>query len=204
MAKNECCGVRLTKNYCYECNTLYETNMTIKGLTSYIVSLSLPTFIYTYFAITDYLDPREYFAFLGAVSLGLIIVVLSLLQAIFEKLFKDNCNLLAMLFGCHQNPDRSIFIKGKKMSICARCVGMLVGTFLFIPVHYFYHFKVYILVLLSVPLILDGMLQYLTTYTSGFIRRISTGIMFSGILTYIVGYIYLLVLLGLIKLTQII
>lgn len=85
---------------------------------------------------------------------------------------------LALAFMCHQRPDRSFFIKGKQMPICARCTGILIGYFLGMTIavitkcRYFYYFFLCLL-----PMIIDGGIQQLFGITSNNIRRLITGIL---------------------------
>ena len=80
-------------------------------------------------------------------------------------------------FNCHQMPERSFFIKGYQFPLCARCTGMLFGyiiALIFIP---FFHFNLWIL-LLCIPLAIDGGIQYITSYESNNLRRFLTGILY--------------------------
>ena len=33
-------------------------------------------------------------------------------------------------WGCHRRPDRSFFLRGRQLHVCARCLGLIVGSFL--------------------------------------------------------------------------
>lgn len=79
---------------------------------------------------------------------------------------------------CHQRPDRSFFIKGKQLPLCARCMGILIGYILGIVIavitgckHHFY----FLLCLL--PMIIDGGIQHLFGIISNNLRRLFTGIL---------------------------
>lgn len=86
---------------------------------------------------------------------------------------------LPVIFGCHCKSERSFFWRGRQFPICARCTGELIGI-LVSPL---------ILVLcgvpdwrlcavLALPLIIDGFAQRLTSYQSGNLRRLVTGMLF--------------------------
>lgn len=100
----------------------------------------------------------------------------------YNKLSK----FLRILFMCHCRADRSFFYKGKQFPICARCTGELIGMIVAIPIA----FKikdlnwVYI-ILLSLPLILDGFIQLFTKYESNNFKRVVTGFLFGVALIFI-------------------
>lgn len=107
------------------------------------------------------------------------------MQALSTKLGK----FLQIFFGCHARPDRSFFFRGKQFPICARCTGELMGMIAGIPISIFYGCpRFHIVLLLMIPLIFDGFLQKLTSYESGNIRRLVTGILFG--IAFIFAFIY--------------
>ena len=86
---------------------------------------------------------------------------------------------------CHQMPDRSFFFKGYQFPLCARCTGIAIGhinAFILAP---FYTFRYWIAVFM-VPLIIDGSLQYITTYKSNNMKRLISGILYGFSFTSIV------------------
>lgn len=98
---------------------------------------------------------------------------------------------LRIFFGCHARPDRSFYFRGKQFPICARCTGELVGMILCIPTLIFWGCPSFgIVLLLMIPLIFDGFLQRLTSYESGNIRRLITGILFGIALIYAFVYFH--------------
>lgn len=98
---------------------------------------------------------------------------------------------LRLFFGCHARPDRSFYFRGKQFPICARCTGELVGMILCIPTLIFWGCPSFgIVLLLMVPLIVDGSIQKLTTYESGNIRRLITGILFGMALIFTFVYFH--------------
>lgn len=98
---------------------------------------------------------------------------------------------LRILFGCHARPDRSFFYKGKQFPICARCTGELVGIFLGILLAFLIEIPSFpVVLLLMLPMVFDGFLQLLTSYESGNIRRLITGILFGIAFVYLLIYFH--------------
>ncbi len=98
-----------------------------------------------------------------------------------SKLYK----FLGIFFYCHRRADRSFFYKGKQFPICARCTGELVGMILGIILAIFaveISFK--LVLILLVPMLIDGGIQYIFKIESNNIRRLISGILFG------VGFIY--------------
>lgn len=92
---------------------------------------------------------------------------------------------IPIFFGCHQKPERSLFIKGKQLPICARCTGELIGILIaVIGFAWIKNIPIIILVLMMIPMIADGITQALTKYESNNTKRLITGILFGiGIVT---------------------
>lgn len=87
--------------------------------------------------------------------------------------------LFSKYWGCHQLPERSYFFHGYQLPVCARCEGMIIGEiaaviFLLLGCN----MKIHYCLLLLVPMIFDGTLQYKTSYFSTNIKRLLTGVMF--------------------------
>jgi uncharacterized membrane protein len=38
---------------------------------------------------------------------------------------------MALYWHCHQLPERSFFVRGRQVPMCARCTGMVIGVMLF-------------------------------------------------------------------------
>lgn len=110
-----------------------------------------------------------------------------------QVLHFQECKLgkfLRIFFGCHARPDRSFYFRGKQFPICARCTGELVGMLAGIPIAIFWGCPSFeIVLLMMVPLVFDGFLQRLTSYESGNIRRLLTGILFG--IAFIFAFLYL-------------
>lgn len=93
----------------------------------------------------------------------------------------------AIAFMCHQIPERSFFIKGKQLPLCARCTGIFVGYILGIILACVVGYRKLLLIsLLIIPMLIDGGIQLIFKKESNNIRRFVTGIL-GGI-----GIIYLL------------
>lgn len=97
---------------------------------------------------------------------------------------------LAIAFMCHRRPDRSFFINGKQMPLCARCTGILVGYFVGIFVACVMRCRGYgYFTLLLLPMIVDGTVQQFTAYESNNILRLITGILGGvGIIHLFIAY----------------
>ena len=80
---------------------------------------------------------------------------------------------------CHCRADRSFFYKGKQFPICARCTGEFIGMIVCIPIAFkIKNLNWLYIILLSLPLIVDGFIQLFTNYESNNFRRIITGFLF--------------------------
>lgn len=92
-------------------------------------------------------------------------------------------NVLNALFACHRMPERSFFFRNVQFPICARCTGILVGYILgLIYALIFGELSVFIIIVLFLPLIIDGGFQYLGKWVSTNNRRFITGIL-AGVAT---------------------
>lgn len=86
---------------------------------------------------------------------------------------------LRIFFGCHARPDRSFYYKGKQFPICARCTGELVGMIAAVFIAVFVgRIPVFWCIILTIPILIDGIIQLKTKYESNNIKRLITGIMF--------------------------
>lgn len=93
------------------------------------------------------------------------------------------------MFHCHRLPERSLYFRGKPLPICARCTGIIVGYVLaLIMLVLGYKINLLHVVLLMIPLVVDGFLQAAGVWESTNTRRLITGSM-AG-----VAMIYFLVL----------
>lgn len=85
---------------------------------------------------------------------------------------------LPIIFGCHGRPDRSFYYNSKKFPICARCTGELIGIFLGIILFKFIELSLLLNFLFLIPLVVDGLIQLLTSYESNNTKRFLTGTLF--------------------------
>lgn len=91
---------------------------------------------------------------------------------------------LPIIFGCHCRKDRSFHYHGKQFPICARCSGELVGIIIGIFLCFIIDYDWLMIVLLMLPMVVDGSIQALTKYESNNIKRLITGILFGIALTF--------------------
>ena len=85
----------------------------------------------------------------------------------FYELIFETCGHL-----CHQRPERSFFIGKYQFPFCARCSGILFGVLIGFPFSLLVQFEnFYLMVLLWIPMIIDGLTQKHTSYLSNNKRR---------------------------------
>lgn len=104
----------------------------------------------------------------------------------FEKQIRFMYKWLPIFCGCHQRPERSFFVKGYQMPVCARCEGELIGILAALIAVWFLRPPYLLMGILMVPMIADGLIQGLTEYESTNWRRLITGILFGFGITMIV------------------
>lgn len=84
---------------------------------------------------------------------------------------------LSLIFGCHNLCERSFKFKRFYFPICSRCTGIYIGIYLsLLKLIFDYHFIISILFM--IPLILDGLIQNFSKYTSNNLKRIFSGVLF--------------------------
>ncbi|MEM5818666.1 MAG: DUF2085 domain-containing protein [Desulfitobacterium hafniense] len=84
---------------------------------------------------------------------------------------------LHYLFLCHRLPERSFFFRGRQFPVCARCTGIAFGYILGALLALKYHpVPLGTIILLLIPLGIDGSVQYLGLGKSTNKRRLLTGI----------------------------
>ena len=108
------------------------------------------------------------------------IAAIRLKQMTYHKINVDRIWIMLMKMGaqtgCHQRPERSIFIKGYQFPVCARCSGVLCGELMAILFGR-KRSNVKIGSVLMGIMFLDWLIQYLDILESNNPRRFVTGIM---------------------------
>ncbi|MGN0696552.1 MAG: DUF2085 domain-containing protein [Oscillospiraceae bacterium] len=79
--------------------------------------------------------------------------------------------------GCHQMPERSFFIHGCQLPVCARCTGVFIGYLLALIVLPFYLLSVKSCILFCGIMFADWFVQFLKIRESTNVRRLITGIL---------------------------
>lgn len=79
--------------------------------------------------------------------------------------------------GCHQIKERSFFYKQFQYPLCARCTGVFIGEFVLAPLTFFLVGFTWWVAFLFLPLVIDGTVQYFTTYESNNLKRLVSGIL---------------------------
>lgn len=93
-------------------------------------------------------------------------------------------------WGCHQIHERSFSFYNYQFPLCARCTGILFGYFLaLILLIVNVKVKFYICLFMTVPLVVDGTLQYFLKVMSNNIRRFITGILFGFAIVQIIAHL---------------
>lgn len=79
---------------------------------------------------------------------------------------------------CHRIPERSFFFCGKQFPVCARCTGLMVGC-LFYPLFIFDLLVIPLIfvLLLHIPMLIDGFTQFIYKRESNNYLRLITGLM---------------------------
>jgi len=92
---------------------------------------------------------------------------------------------------CHQLPERSFFLFGQKLAVCARCTGMYSGfaiaTILFPILRGIDYRKIpspWFLIISIIPIAIDGGIQLITEYESNNVLRFATGFIFGFIVIF--------------------
>lgn len=119
----------------------------------------------------------------------LFILVSSLAEPYFYSINKIDLYRFSNMINskiCHQHPPRCSSLFDSNLGLCARCFAFYSTMLFFVLINSFVNFnlskkiKNFMFILLNFPLVLDGVVQLLTTYESNFVLRTITG-MFSGI-----------------------
>lgn len=107
------------------------------------------------------------------------------------KIWIKAMDICRKYWGCHQLPERSLFIKGYQFPVCTRCMGIWIGIILSVA---FLIFKITIPIRLSLlfmfVMIIDGGIQYVFKIMSNNVKRIVTGTLYGfGIIQLIYSLI---------------
>lgn len=103
----------------------------------------------------------------------------------FENQIRFIYKWLPIFCGCHQRPERSFFVRGYQMPVCARCEGELIGILAALIAIWFFRPPYWMMAVIMLPMIADGLIQGLTKYESTNWRRLITGILFGFGITMI-------------------
>ena len=106
-------------------------------------------------------------------------------SARFDKQIRFIYKWLPIFCGCHQRPERSFFVKGYQMPVCARCEGELIGILIALAAVWFVRPSYWLMAAIMAPMIIDGIVQGLTKYESTNWRRLVTGMLFGFGITMI-------------------
>ncbi len=113
-------------------------------------------------------------------------------SARFDKQIRFIYKWLPIFCGCHQRPERSFFVKGYQMPVCARCEGEIIGALLSLVAIWFIRPSLLLMAVFMIPMALDGLIQAFTRYESTNLRRLTTGILFgfgAGMIFLLIGII---------------
>lgn len=103
----------------------------------------------------------------------------------FENQIRFIYKWLPVFCGCHQRPERSFFVRGYQMPVCARCEGELIGILAALIAIWFFRPPYWAMAVIMLPMIADGLIQGFTRYESTNLRRLVTGILFGFGITMI-------------------
>ncbi len=168
------CGRLIKRDLCV-CLKSNKINRVETGLIT-LVLMGLPIIVIVRSAITNGLDNVNYVLLVNIV-LSVVLVLLSLFSKVMGKSYT------AMFFSCHQRIDRSCKFDNHVMNICSRCFGIYSGIIFSIPLSIV--FQSNWMLVLVIPMILDGIMQYKTKYESNNIKRYLSGVLFGFGFVYI-------------------
>nr|WP_269748813.1 DUF2085 domain-containing protein [Lysinibacillus timonensis] len=85
---------------------------------------------------------------------------------------------IAYIVPCHRIPERCLHIKGEPMPICTRCFAILIGYLCLPFTLLFSNIPLWVPILLSLPMIIDGFTQRWKWRESNNLLRFITGLLF--------------------------
>lgn len=109
----------------------------------------------------------------------------------FDKQIRFIYKWLPIFCGCHRRPERSFFVKGYQMPVCARCEGELIGIMAAVIAVWFLRPPYWLMAVIMLPMIADGLIQGLTKYESNNWRRLITGMLFGFGITMIMLKVFI-------------
>jgi len=91
---------------------------------------------------------------------------------------------------CHQIKDRSFFLNGNEMPFCSRDVGIFFGLAVGMLIVLAFGPKFYWLafIAMTIPILVDGGLQLVSSYESNNLVRFLTGAVGGAAVSYLLGY----------------
>lgn len=99
----------------------------------------------------------------------------------FSEYIYQNCS-----FFCHQRPERSFYLWGYPLAVCARCtfifIGILVGMGVY-PVWFGKGVNYKLVIIFSIPVLVDGVTQFLFRESTNYMRAV-TGFLLGVILPF--------------------
>lgn len=100
----------------------------------------------------------------------------------------------AKYWGCHQMPERSFFVLGYQLPVCARCTGIMLGEIIATIGVLFFLPRFLLCIIVMVPMLIDGTVQYRTKYVSNNTKRFFSGLLFGyGFVSSILVVIHYLI-----------
>jgi len=138
------------------------------------------------------INPNFYIIFFPSLLFGYLALI-SLLTPIFEEYYiysLSNYFYSVLSNICHQYPTRCLWIMDRPMGLCGRCFAIYVSfsiSLIFLPLKKRRTYIIFCLFLL-LPLLIDGLLQYIDIRSSNNIIRVITGILFGVSSAYIYKY----------------
>lgn len=79
--------------------------------------------------------------------------------------------------GCHQMPERSVFIKGYQFPVCARCMGVIPASLIATIAFFWYKIPLLVALFLCAIMFLDWFIQEVHIRPSTNLRRFITGLL---------------------------
>ncbi len=90
------------------------------------------------------------------------------------------------VWGCHQIPERSFFLLGYQLPLCARCTGIFLGIAGYILIKDCCDISICQSLILMIPMVCDGGYQLVTSYESNNTKRVVSGFIFGIALSNII------------------